>query len=248
MATTATVSAPTHTAASADQQRRMYELMTLMKLTRRPTVEGHQQRRVRRRLLAAPWSGRPSRPHSAWCLRHSDHLVTNYRGLHDHVGKGVPVAAIMAELLGKQTAPGQGKGGTLHLAYPEAGSMLSTGIVGAGLPVGVGLALSAKQQGIDRVTAVTFGDGATNTGSFHESLEHGRRAESAGGVRVPEQPVRRAHRHRAHHGGQHHRRAVRGLRHARCSRGRQQPRRGVRRVSPKPSTGPGPVAARRWSS
>ncbi len=48
--------------------------------------------------------------------------------------------------------------------------MLSTGIVGAGVPVGVGLALSAKQQGLDRVTATMFGDGASNTGSFHESL------------------------------------------------------------------------------
>ena len=169
MATPATVSAPTHTAASADQQRRMYELMTLMKLLDDRLSKGISSGEF----AAVYWPHRGQEAIAAALgvvLRPSDHLVTNYRGLHDHVGKGVPVAAIMAELLGKQTAPGQGKGGTLHLAYPEAGSMLSTGIVGAGLPVGVGLALSAKQQGIDRVTAVTFGDGATNTGSFHESL------------------------------------------------------------------------------
>jgi pyruvate dehydrogenase E1 component alpha subunit len=48
--------------------------------------------------------------------------------------------------------------------------MLDTGIVGAGVPVAVGLALAARQQGSDRVTTVTFGDGATNTGSFHEGV------------------------------------------------------------------------------
>src|SRR6185437_8805924 len=54
-------------------------------------------------------------------------------------------------------------------AKPEAGVMLSTGIVGAGAPVGVGLAMAAKRKGLDRVTVVSFGDGATNTGSFHEA-------------------------------------------------------------------------------
>jgi pyruvate dehydrogenase E1 component alpha subunit len=58
----------------------------------------------------------------------------------------------------------------MHITCPAAGLMHTTGIVGAGLPVAVGLALAARQQGSDRVVAVCFGDGATNTGSFHEAL------------------------------------------------------------------------------
>jgi acetoin:2,6-dichlorophenolindophenol oxidoreductase subunit alpha len=154
---------------TAAQRRQMYELMTLMKLVDDRLAKGISSGEF----LAVYWPhrGQEAIPAALGAvLRPSDHLVTTYRGLHDHIGKGVPVSAVMAELLGKETAPGKGKGGTLHLSYPEVGSMLSTGIVGAGIPVGVGLALAAKQQGLDRVTATTFGDGATNTGSFHESL------------------------------------------------------------------------------
>jgi pyruvate dehydrogenase E1 component alpha subunit len=57
----------------------------------------------------------------------------------------------------------------MHIANPGKGVMLSTGIVGAGPPVAVGLAMAARRRGLDRVTVVSFGDGATNTGSFHEA-------------------------------------------------------------------------------
>src|SRR5439155_25567060 len=63
----------------------------------------------------------------------------------------------------------RGKGGTMHIANPDTGVMLSTGIVGAGPPVGVGLAMAARRKGLDRVVVTSFGDGATNTGSFHEA-------------------------------------------------------------------------------
>ena len=72
-------------------------------------------------------------------------------------------------MMGRTVGASRGKGGTMHIAKPEAGVMLSTGIVGAGPPVAVGLAMAAKRKGIDRVTVVSFGDGATNTGSFHEA-------------------------------------------------------------------------------
>lgn len=103
-------------------------------------------------------------------LRRDDRLVTTYRGLHDMVAKGVPLAEIIGEVIGRTTGASGGKGGTMHITCPEVGLMLTTGIVGAGVPVGVGLALAARQQGSDRVTAVTFGDGATNTGAFHEGM------------------------------------------------------------------------------
>jgi pyruvate dehydrogenase E1 component alpha subunit len=102
-------------------------------------------------------------------LRPDDQLVTTYRGLHDLIGKGVPLEEIYGEMMGRTVGASRGKGGTMHIAKPEVGVMLSTGIVGAGPPVAVGLALAAKRKGLDRVTVVSFGDGATNTGSFHEA-------------------------------------------------------------------------------
>jgi pyruvate dehydrogenase E1 component alpha subunit len=73
-------------------------------------------------------------------------------------------------VLGRSVGASRGKGGTMHITCPDQGVMLTTGIVGAGVPVAVGLALAARQQGSDRVAAVCFGDGATNTGSFHEGM------------------------------------------------------------------------------
>jgi acetoin:2,6-dichlorophenolindophenol oxidoreductase subunit alpha len=102
-------------------------------------------------------------------LRDDDQLVTTYRGLHDLIGKGVPLEEIYGEMMGRTVGASRGKGGTMHIANPDKGVMLSTGIVGAGLPVGVGLAMAAKRKRLDRVTVVSFGDGATNTGSFHEA-------------------------------------------------------------------------------
>lgn len=103
-------------------------------------------------------------------LRPDDRLVTTYRGLHDHVGKGVPLTEVIGEVIGRTAGASGGKGGTMHIAAPAQGVMLTTGIVGSGVPVAVGLALAARQQGSDRVVAVSFGDGATNTGSFHEGM------------------------------------------------------------------------------
>ncbi|MTD15185.1 thiamine pyrophosphate-dependent dehydrogenase E1 component subunit alpha [Nakamurella sp. YIM 132087] len=103
-------------------------------------------------------------------LRPDDRLVTTYRGLHDHVAKGVPLPEIIGEVLGTSTGASRGKGGTMHIADPDHGVMMTTGIVGSGVPVAVGLALAAVKDGVDRVAVVTFGDGATNTGSFHEGV------------------------------------------------------------------------------
>src|SRR4029078_12572474 len=106
-------------------------------------------------------------------LRPDDQLVTTYPGPHDLIGKGVPLVEIYGEMLGRQVGAARGKGGTMHIARPESGVMMSTGIVGAGPPVAVGLAMAAQRKGLDRVTAVSFGDGATNTGSFHEAANIG---------------------------------------------------------------------------
>jgi pyruvate dehydrogenase E1 component alpha subunit len=103
-------------------------------------------------------------------LRSDDRLVTTYRAIHDLVAKGVPLREVIGEILGYSIGASRGKGGTMHITAPDVGVMLTTGIVGAGVPVAVGLALAARQEASDRVVAVCFGDGATNTGSFHEGM------------------------------------------------------------------------------
>ncbi|MGO8872121.1 MAG: thiamine pyrophosphate-dependent dehydrogenase E1 component subunit alpha [Acidimicrobiales bacterium] len=103
-------------------------------------------------------------------LRTDDQLVTTYRGLHDQLAKGVPLGALVAELLTRRTGVNTGKGGIMHISHPPSGLVLSTGIVGSGLPIAVGVGLAAHLRGTDQVTAASFGDGATGTGSFHEAV------------------------------------------------------------------------------
>jgi acetoin:2,6-dichlorophenolindophenol oxidoreductase subunit alpha len=152
-----------------DVQRRIYELMALMKAADDRLSKGilsgefiglHFSFRGQEGIAAALGAA----------LRPTDQLVTTYRGVHDHIGKGIPLVDIFAEIMGKDIAPGKGKAGTMHIASPEVGVMLSTGVVGSGIPVAVGLALAAQLEDSDRVVAVCFGDGATNTGAFHEAL------------------------------------------------------------------------------
>ncbi len=103
-------------------------------------------------------------------LRADDRLVTTYRGLHDQIAKGVPLGPMVAEILTRRTGVNAGKGGAMHIAHPPSGLVLSTGIVGSGLPIAVGVGLAARLDGGDRVVAASFGDGATGTGSFHEAV------------------------------------------------------------------------------
>ena len=100
-------------------------------------------------------------------------MTATYRGIGDEIAKGVPLRELWAEMLGKATGTSKGRGGPMHIADPDHGLMLCTGIVGGGLPVAIGLGLASQLQGDGRVTICNFGDGATNIGAFHESLEHG---------------------------------------------------------------------------
>jgi pyruvate dehydrogenase E1 component alpha subunit len=155
-------------APAAAARRRMYELMSLMKAVDDRLFQGVSTGEFIANYF--PSRGQEAIPAALGVvLRDSDQLVTTYRGIHDHIGKGVRLDDILGEVLGKRSAPSAGKGGLMHIASPEKGSMLSTGIVGAGIPVAVGLALAAQLERSERVVAVTFGDGATNTGSFHEA-------------------------------------------------------------------------------
>jgi pyruvate dehydrogenase E1 component alpha subunit len=103
-------------------------------------------------------------------LRPDDHLSSTYRCFADIVAKGTPLTEIFAEQLGRETGTSKGKGGPMHISDPHSGLMVTTGIVGAGIPIAVGLALAAQLDGVDRVSVASFGDGATSIGATHESM------------------------------------------------------------------------------
>ncbi len=103
-------------------------------------------------------------------LKKTDWVQSTHRG-HGHViGKGADMAAAMAELLGKKTGSCKGKGGSMHITQFDVGVLGATGVVASGLPIAVGAALSCRMRGTDDVVACFFGDGASNNGTFGESL------------------------------------------------------------------------------
>jgi pyruvate dehydrogenase E1 component alpha subunit len=103
-------------------------------------------------------------------LRPDDYILSTHRG-HGHcIAKGADPARMLAEFFGKETGYCRGRGGSMHIADVEGGNLGANGIVGGGLPIAVGVGMSIKAQRQDRVCVVFFGDGATNEGAFHESL------------------------------------------------------------------------------
>jgi pyruvate dehydrogenase E1 component alpha subunit len=107
---------------------------------------------------------------SCLALRDDDYMVGTHRSHGHPIGKGAKMDRLLAELMGKETGVDRGKGGSMHLSDFSVGSLGETSIVGSGLPVAAGAALGSKLQGVDRVTLCFFGDGASNQGTFHESL------------------------------------------------------------------------------
>jgi pyruvate dehydrogenase E1 component alpha subunit len=103
-------------------------------------------------------------------LGDSDFVCSNHRG-HGHcIAKGVDVRGMMAELFGRRTGLCKGKGGSMHIADMDKGMLGANGIVGAGIPLATGAALTAKLKKTGGVGVAFFGDGASNQGQFHESL------------------------------------------------------------------------------
>lgn len=99
-----------------------------------------------------------------------DVILSTHRG-HGHcIAKDMDIKGIMAEMMGRQTGSCGGRGGSMHIADPQKGFLGSNGVVAGGIPLAVGAALALKMQGSSRIVVCFFGDGATNQGSFHESL------------------------------------------------------------------------------
>ena len=155
-------------------------------------------------------------------------MTATYRGTADEIAKGVPLREIWAEMLGKATGTSKGRGGPMHITDPAHGLMLCTGIVGAGMPIAVGLgavvAAEGRRQGHRHQLR--------RRGDEHRRLprvaQPGVGVVAAGRLRLPEQPVRRAHPLLRHGQEPLGRRSSRGIRHE----GHQ----GRRRWTPSPCT------------
>ena len=103
-------------------------------------------------------------------LSDADFITSTHRG-HGHcIAKGAELTPMFAEFLGRETGYCRGRGGSMHIAEPARGNLGANGIVGGGLPIAVGAALSAKKRQTGAVAVAFFGDGANNEGVFHESL------------------------------------------------------------------------------
>lgn len=103
-------------------------------------------------------------------LRDDDYVVSHHRG-HGHcIAKGADLTRMAAELMGRDTGYCRGLGGSMHIAALDRGVLGANGIVGAGIGLGTGAALSAKLRKSSQICVVFFGDGAANEGIFHEAL------------------------------------------------------------------------------
>ena len=103
-------------------------------------------------------------------LTNQDYIASTHRG-HGHcIAKGADLKRSMAELMGKATGYCKGRSGSMHIADFSIGHLGANAIVGGGIPIATGAALAAKMQGTDHVAVAFFGDGASNEGVFHESL------------------------------------------------------------------------------
>ena len=103
-------------------------------------------------------------------LREDDYLTYTYRGHGPCIARGMSPQGAFAEIFGRASGVSGGLGGSMHLTDMDLGLIGSFAIVGAGLPVAVGAAITAERRGQGQVAITYFGDGATNIGGFHESM------------------------------------------------------------------------------
>jgi TPP-dependent pyruvate/acetoin dehydrogenase alpha subunit len=134
----------------------------------------HSHRVIKAGRIAAPYyspRGQEIIPAAvAVNLKQEDYICTIYRGTHDMIAKGVPLKEMWAEVAGRISGTSKGKGGPMHITHPATGCMITTGVVGSSMPIANGLAWASQLKGDGRVTVASFGDGASNIGAFHESL------------------------------------------------------------------------------
>ncbi len=103
-------------------------------------------------------------------LNKDDYILSTHRGKGHYLAKGGNIKAMMAEFMERQTGCNKGKGGPMHIIDPSVGMLGANGIVGSCLPIACGAALSAKLRDSGQVAVGFFGDGAANSGIWHESM------------------------------------------------------------------------------
>ena len=100
----------------------------------------------------------------------SDLITSNHRGHGQSIALEIDLNAMMAEIMGKATGTCKGKGGSMHIADLDGGNLGANGIVGGGMGMAVGAALTQKMKNTGKIVLCCFGDGACNEGTFHETL------------------------------------------------------------------------------
>lgn len=103
-------------------------------------------------------------------LQPGDSVTCTYRGHHHALALGMTLKAMMGEMMGKASGACRGKGGSMHMTDASIGLLGANAIVGAQLPIALGAALTAQVKGTNNIAVTFFGDGASNIGTFHESL------------------------------------------------------------------------------
>jgi TPP-dependent pyruvate/acetoin dehydrogenase alpha subunit len=103
-------------------------------------------------------------------LEGGDYVLSPHRAHAQSIVRDVPLFKLIAEILGRIDGCNMGRGGTMRLSYPERGILYSCSLVGSNIPIAAGVGLSVKLRGLNRVVTCFFGDGASNTGSFHEGM------------------------------------------------------------------------------
>ncbi len=103
-------------------------------------------------------------------LRPEDLIIHHHRGHGHTIAKGANLTTMMAEFLGKESGYCRGRGGSMHIADIPGGNLGATGVVGGGIPTSVGIALALQMRRSQQILLSYFGDGASNEGEFHESL------------------------------------------------------------------------------
>jgi acetoin:2,6-dichlorophenolindophenol oxidoreductase subunit alpha len=103
-------------------------------------------------------------------LRPEDLIIHHHRGHGHTIAKGASLTTMMAEFLGREAGYCRGRGGSMHIADIPGGNLGATGVVGGGIPTSVGIALALQMRRSEQILLSYFGDGASNEGEFHESL------------------------------------------------------------------------------
>lgn len=106
----------------------------------------------------------------AAAARPTDHVTATYRGHGVALALGLTPTSLIGEIMGREIGSIGGVGGSMHMCDMSIGLMPTFAIVGAGIPVAVGAALTAQVRGTDDIAIAVFGDGSTNIGAFHEAL------------------------------------------------------------------------------